>query len=154
MLQDRPGITALPVRRPAIVQPVTRIKEIGLTLAVPSKMAPDPDDLLGNILFALKHEGVNLSLLAQVLLQVPAADLEAVLAMTDERFDVRGSELSRLVMMCLSNDGVISKNRRKQFQYVASEEVFNYIEQTARQVLETRNTGVSDGSAEEPPLSD
>lgn len=79
---------------------------------------------------------------------------DMVYKMTDERFDVRGSELSRLVMMCLSNDGVISKNRRKQFQYVASEEVFDYIEQTARQVLETRNTGVSDGSAEEPPLSD
>ncbi len=80
LLQDRPGITALPVRRPAIVQPVTRIKEIGLTLAVPSKMAPDPDDLLGNILFALKHEGVNLSILAQALPQILAADLEVALA--------------------------------------------------------------------------
>lgn len=63
---------------------------------------------------------------------------DAVYKATDERFDVRGSELSKLVMMCLSNNGVISKNRRKQFQYIASEEVFDFIEQSAQQVLATR----------------
>ena len=67
LFQERLRITAVPVVRPALVQPTTRIEEIAHTLAVPSKMAPDADDLLGNVLFALKHEGINLSILAQVL---------------------------------------------------------------------------------------
>lgn len=80
LFQDRPGITALPIMRPAIVRPVTRIAEIERSLAVPPKMAPDPHDLLGNVLFALKHEGINLSILAQILPLIPIADLEAALA--------------------------------------------------------------------------
>lgn len=79
LLQERLQITAVPVMRPAIVQPTTRIEEIARTLAVPPKMAPDADDLLGNVLFALKHEGINLSILAQVLPRIPVTDLEAVL---------------------------------------------------------------------------
>lgn len=35
----------------------------------------------------------------------------------DERYDVRGSDLASLVMMCLTNNGIVSKNRRKQYQY-------------------------------------
>lgn len=80
LFQERLRITAVPVVRPALVQPTTRIEEIAHTLAVPSKMAPDADDLLGNILFALKHEGINLSILAQVLPCVAVVDLEATLA--------------------------------------------------------------------------
>jgi hypothetical protein len=49
----------------------------------------------------------------------------------NDRFDVRGSDLSKLVMMCLDNDGKVSKNRRKQFQYSVPEEVFEFIEQLA-----------------------
>lgn len=71
LLQDTLPIKAVAVNRPAIVQPVTRIGEIGRTLAVPQKLAPPEDDLLGNVLFALKHEGINLSILAQVLPQIP-----------------------------------------------------------------------------------
>src|SRR5690606_38127814 len=68
----------------------------------------------------------------------------------DERFDVRGSELSKLVMMCLSNDGVISKHRRKQFQYVASEEVFHFIEQAAQQGLEAARALLDEHHTQEP----
>ncbi|MDR0277247.1 MAG: Fic family protein [Paucimonas sp.] len=71
LLCERLGIKAVPLNRPAIVQPVTRLKEIGRTLAVPPKQAPAQDDLLGNVLFALKHEGTNLSILAQALPQIP-----------------------------------------------------------------------------------
>lgn len=70
---------AFPLRRPAKVQPVTRIKRIGETLAVPPNIAPASDDLLGHLLFALKHEGINLAILAQALPQIPAASLEAEL---------------------------------------------------------------------------
>lgn len=72
LLHDKLQITAVPLRRPAIVQPVTRIEDIGHTLAVPSKLAPPEGDLLANILFALKHEGINLSILAQALPHIPA----------------------------------------------------------------------------------
>ncbi|MBH3417945.1 Fic family protein [Pseudomonas putida] len=73
LLINRLPISAVALSRPAIVQPVTRIERIGNTLAVPQRMAPSEDDLLGNVLFALKHEGVNLSILAQALPQIPAS---------------------------------------------------------------------------------
>ncbi|WP_163560493.1 Fic family protein [Halomonas sp. NO4] len=53
----------------------------------------------------------------------------------DTRFDVRGSDLSRLVMMCLSHDGALSNNRRKQFRYQVPEEVLNAIEAEAQKAL-------------------
>lgn len=73
------GLSAFPLRRPARVQPVTRIKRIGDTLAVPAAIAPAAGDVLAHLLFALKHEGVNLVILAQTLPQVQAAALEAEL---------------------------------------------------------------------------
>lgn len=69
-------LTAVPLRRPAIVQPVTRIESIGHTLAVPQHLTPPTDDLLGHVLFALKHEGINLAVLAQALPRIPAEALE------------------------------------------------------------------------------
>lgn len=78
-LHDRLSISAIPVNRPAKVQPVTRIEEIGRTLAVPQRLAPSEGDLLGNVLFALKHEGINLSILAQALPQIPVEDFTLAL---------------------------------------------------------------------------
>ncbi|WP_438826697.1 Fic family protein [Pseudomonas koreensis] len=52
----------------------------------------------------------------------------------NERFDVRGSDLSKLVMMCLDNGGKVSKHRRKQFQYSVPEAVFEFIEQRASEL--------------------
>jgi len=74
----------------------------------------------------------------EVELREEAAFLEwydAVYRAVDERFDIRGSDLANLVMMCLTNDGLVSKHRRKQYQYTVPTEVFDYIEQTAQQVL-------------------
>ena len=53
----------------------------------------------------------------------------------DTRFDVRGSDLSRLVMMCLSHGGKLSKNRRKQFRYQVPEDVLNAIEAETQLLL-------------------
>ncbi|MDR2317571.1 MAG: Fic family protein [Pseudomonas sp.] len=81
LLHNRLQLTAVPLNRPARVQPVTRIKVIDRMLAVPQKLAPAEDDLLGHVLFALKHEGTNLSILAQALPQIPAEHfLEALRA--------------------------------------------------------------------------
>ncbi|MGE8482238.1 MAG: Fic family protein [Pseudomonas sp.] len=60
---------------------------------------------------------------------------DRVIKAVNQRFDVRGSDLSMLVMMCLDNDGKVSKNRRKQFQYSVPEEVFEFIEQEAGRLL-------------------
>jgi len=60
---------------------------------------------------------------------------DRVIKAVNQRFDVRGSDLSKLVMMCLDNDGKVSKNRRKQFQYSVPEEVFEFIEQEAGRLL-------------------
>ncbi|GFM67173.1 Fic family protein [Pseudomonas cichorii] len=72
-------LSAFPLRRPARIQPVTRIEHIGETLAVPAGISPAPDDLLGHLLFALKHEGINLVILAQALPQISNSRLEAEL---------------------------------------------------------------------------
>ncbi|WP_409286837.1 Fic family protein [Pseudomonas guariconensis] len=78
-LRDVLGINAVTLNRPAIVQPVTRFEVIGRTLAVPQRQAPEENDLLGNVLFALKHEGVNLTILAQALPQIPVEAFIAAL---------------------------------------------------------------------------
>ena len=59
------GLQAIGVKKPALVQPVTRIERINGALAVPQAVAPEAGDFLAHIIFALKHEGVNPSILAQ-----------------------------------------------------------------------------------------
>lgn len=76
LLIEQFGLSAVPLACPAFVRPVTRIERIGHILAVPQALAPAPDDLLAQTLFALKHEGVNLSVLAQALPRIPANQLE------------------------------------------------------------------------------
>lgn len=78
-LHEAMQLSAFPLRLPAVVQPVTRLEKIGQTLAVPPATAPASDDLLGHVLFALKHEGINLTILAQALPQIPATALELAL---------------------------------------------------------------------------
>lgn len=43
--------------------------------------------------------------------------------------------LSKLVMMCLDNEGKVSKHRRKQFQYSVAEEVFEFIEEETLRLI-------------------
>ena len=47
-------------KRPALIKPVTKVTEIQGVLAVPSIVAPQSDDPIEHLLFALKHEGINL----------------------------------------------------------------------------------------------
>jgi len=63
---DQLGLRVLPLARPAAVRAVTRLEDMRVELAVPARMAPDRDDVLKHLLFALKHEGVNLQVLAAV----------------------------------------------------------------------------------------
>lgn len=50
----------------------------------------------------------------------------------DERFDVPGSILSKLIRMAWSNGCAFSQNRRKQFEGPVQPEVFDFIEATLR----------------------
>ena len=61
--------------RYAEVRSVTRIEVIGHCTAVPASVAPAGDSLLEHVLFSLKHEGINLTILAQVLPLIPEAEL-------------------------------------------------------------------------------
>ena len=60
---------------------------------------------------------------------------DKIVKAVDERYDVRGSDLANLVMMCLSQNGTVSKYRRKQYKYSVQEEVFDYIEQVTQTML-------------------
>ena len=60
---------------------------------------------------------------------------DKIVKAVDERYDVRGSDLANLVMMCLSQNGTVSKHRRKQYKYSVQEEVFDYIEQVTQTML-------------------
>lgn len=72
-------VKALPPARLAEVRAVTRKEVIGQTLAVPASMAPAAGDLLGHILFALKHEGVELAILAQCLPLITEPELRTAI---------------------------------------------------------------------------
>lgn len=77
-LQSKYGDKVLPLQRPArtsLVPSITR-GESG-ELLVPKKMSIPESDVLGHLLFALKHEGTNLQVLAEVL---PRIEPNALLA--------------------------------------------------------------------------
>lgn len=81
-LQEALALTALPPKRPALVKPVTRIEPTPTFLAVPAHAMPQSDRPLDHILFALKHEGVDLQTLAEALAHVPADELRGELVRT------------------------------------------------------------------------
>ncbi|MDR9753278.1 Fic family protein [Pseudomonas sp. SZMC_28357] len=80
-LLDAMGLKAIAVKRPAMVKPVTRVEKTGGALSVPPNLAPAEHDFLAHIMFALKHEGVNLSILAQAL---PAIDGQTLVTAIQE----------------------------------------------------------------------
>jgi hypothetical protein len=70
-LRQTLGLHAFELTRPALVKPVTRVETTPTFLAVPAHVAPESTHPLDHILFALKHEGVNLQVLAEALWHVP-----------------------------------------------------------------------------------
>lgn len=71
------GIPAMQPAMVAEVRSVTRKEIIGNTIAVPAKLALENSDLLGHVLFALKHEGVNLQVLAPVLPKISEPEIRS-----------------------------------------------------------------------------
>ncbi len=75
------ALKVLPLRCPAQVRSVTRIERLDRILAVPQRLAPG-DSLVDHLLFALKHEGTELAVLAAAFRQLNPADLLAELRRT------------------------------------------------------------------------
>lgn len=69
------GLSAFPIKSPATIAPVQRILETQGCLQIPGHVAPKTDNPLDHILFALKHEGINLQVLAEAMQWVSADDL-------------------------------------------------------------------------------
>ncbi len=88
-LAERLELHTFPLKREARVMPTTRIHLTGDMLAVPASLAPAQDDTLGHLLFALKHEGIHLSLLAQIMPHVPAEALAAAFEATPSGIYIR-----------------------------------------------------------------
>lgn len=75
------GLRLPPVQRPARLRPVTRIERRADLLAVPRHVAPADDaTLLDHLLFALKHEDLQLPLLLEALRLTQAEALTEALA--------------------------------------------------------------------------
>ena len=76
-LRESLQLGAFPQTRPASIRSVTRIEESDTGLAVPRSVAPQNTAPLSHVLFALKHEGTNLQILAEALPRISAADMIA-----------------------------------------------------------------------------
>lgn len=66
------GLSAFEPDRPARTAAVTRVTPSADAVLIPAHVAPQSDDMLAHLLFALKHEGVNLQILSQALQKIPA----------------------------------------------------------------------------------
>ena len=65
---------------PARLASVTSVTPTQGALLIPAKVAPKDDRPLSHLLFALKHEGVNLQLLSQALRKIPAQEMLAAIS--------------------------------------------------------------------------
>ncbi|QSR36404.1 cell filamentation protein Fic [Marinobacterium iners] len=75
-LANLPAVQAQEVEVECRVTSVKKKEIIGGVIAIPRALMPSPvDSVLGHILFALKHEGVNLQILAQALPLIPAEEM-------------------------------------------------------------------------------
>jgi hypothetical protein len=78
---DQLSLQLIPLARAAALRRVTRVEALGGILAIPGHLAPPPD-VLHHLLFALKHEGTNLQVLAGAAPHLAPADLLAELRRT------------------------------------------------------------------------
>ncbi len=89
-LRDHLALSAFPVSCPARISPVQRVLSTpdGI-LQTPKDVAPKTDNPLDHVLFALKHEGTNLQVLAETMAHIPAEQLIGRLRNTPNSLLVR-----------------------------------------------------------------
>jgi Fic family protein len=78
-LKTQLNLSAFDPLMPARLAPVTSITATPGALLIPAKVAPKDELPLSHLLFALKHEGINLQLLSQALRKIPAKDMLAAI---------------------------------------------------------------------------
>ena len=78
-LKTQLSLSAFDPLIPARLATVTSVTPTHDTLLIPVKVAPKDDSPLSHLLFALKHEGVNLQLLSQALRKISAEDMLATI---------------------------------------------------------------------------
>jgi Fic family protein len=78
-LKTQLNLSAFDPLMPARLAPVTSITTTLGALLIPAKVAPKDELPLSHLLFALKHEGINLQLLSQALRKIPAKDMLAAI---------------------------------------------------------------------------
>ena len=78
-LKTQLNLSAFDPLMPARLAPVTSITATPDALLIPAKVAPKDEFPLSHLLFALKHEGINLQLLSQALRKIPAKDMLAAI---------------------------------------------------------------------------
>ncbi|MEI8168609.1 MAG: Fic family protein [Rhodoferax sp.] len=74
-LREQLNLSAFPCARPARIASVTKVIQGPDSLEIPASVAPASQIPLDHVLFALKHEGINLQVLAQALPRIPAAQI-------------------------------------------------------------------------------
>jgi len=79
-LASLPGVTAFAPQYAAQLGPVTRMTPLPRGQLVPAEVAPAGTSVLEHVLFALKHEGVDLQILAQTVPRIPAEQLRQAIA--------------------------------------------------------------------------
>jgi hypothetical protein len=80
-LRQQFGLAAFDIERPAKIMSVTRIEQTPQGIWVPRSTAPTTDDPLDHLLFALKHEGINLPIIVQAVSRIlPERLLEEIRA--------------------------------------------------------------------------
>ncbi|MDY0038526.1 MAG: Fic family protein [Zoogloea oleivorans] len=75
-LKQQLHLSAFGPERAAALAPVTRITRTADAVLVPPHVAPGSAEHLEHLLFALKHEGIDLQLLAQSLRAIPASTMQ------------------------------------------------------------------------------
>ncbi len=75
-------LSGFAINRPALLKTVTRVERADTFLAIPKHVAPATDDPVAHVLFALKHEGTNLQILAEALPKIDPGTLLAELRRT------------------------------------------------------------------------
>lgn len=86
-LCDELQLSTFALVRPARIDAVSRVTETQNTLLIPANVAPTTDNVISHVLFALKHEGVNLQILCQTVLHISEEDMfQTVLATPSSRY--------------------------------------------------------------------
>lgn len=67
-------------------------------------------------------------------------DYDAALKEVEQRFDIRANALATLLLGAFQNNGVVSKNRRKQFEDVVPQAAFGFIEEVVGRRLRGETT--------------